>query len=158
MQLATNPHAERAALALVFQLGDCEKLWILDDSDFADPANKFLLSELNALVASGAPLSDATACATWFSSPAAKERAKSIREDNLPHLAADTFGQEVIAAHWDYYLGLLRAERLRRTLQTLTFKLQEKVERAEPDATLVWLAEQVERIRKTSDSVCAPSS
>lgn len=158
MHLATNPHAERAVLALVFQSGDGDKLRQLDEHDLADPFHNFLLSELNALVASGAPLGDATACATWFTSPSAKERAQTIGEDNLAYLAADVFGQDVIAAHWDYYVRLLRVGRLQRTLQSLSIAFQVKVERGESEAALAWLTDQVEQISEQYENACCSSS
>lgn len=147
MTLSKNEYAERAALALVFQSSDDNKLWQLDEADFGDPINRYLFRELNALVASGAPLGDATACATWFTSPAAKERAKELGEHNLPLLAADAFGEKAIAANWDYYLGLIRGERLRRALQGLDSKLNEKLADGESETALTWLCNQVEALQ-----------
>ena len=147
MQLAMNVHAERAVLALVFQTSDTNMLWELEELDFGDPANKFLLAELKAMVADGTPLGDPTACTTWFTSPAAKERARSqLGEENLPYLAASVFATEVLTAHCEYYRRLLREERLRRSLQLLCTKLQEKLTSQEPSDVLSWLFETVTSI------------
>jgi len=148
---------ERAVLALVFQASDENMLWSLEDADFANPSHKFLFSELNGMVASGAPLGDPVACANWFCSEGAKKRATGIKEGNLPELSYEIFKTEVIKANQDYYMKLLRRNRLSRALKMLARMLNHKLTKAveEPNDILSWLSGQVETINEKASEVLA---
>ena len=144
----SDKKCERALLASIWCCGNVGLLSRLDEQDFFDLGNLVVFRELRLMAEAGEPLGDGVSAGRWFSGVAAKRRASAAGEGNLVALAFETFKEFVTSAHDDYYLKVLRRDRLRRSLQMLGVKLLEanRIEDREPTKTLEWLQSSVDRI------------
>jgi replicative DNA helicase len=126
----SDPKAEMALLAVCWMTEDAGLISELHENDFYDLKNKFIYSEFKLLIESGEPFGDSVAVIRWFGTEPVQKRAfEAIGERNakellmilLQEFEANYFG----TAHKDYYRSVIRRDRLRRAIFTMTLKALE---------------------------------
>lgn len=143
-----DKRAEQALLAMVFGYGDVTLLERLDEKDFFLPEHKFLLREARLMEEAGQPIGDPVANARWFTSVSTKRRAATAKIDRLPTLIAGVVVDSLGAAHRDFYLKVVRQDRVFRSLLWMAEQIHRKaLEReADPGSLLQWITDATNKL------------
>jgi replicative DNA helicase len=126
----SDPLAELALLAIAWMTEDVGLMQTLEANDFHDPGHRFMFSEFRLLIESGEPFGEGVSVARWFGTDAVKKRAKvsigEVRPKELLAIMLQKYAENFLGhAHKDYYLSVIRRDRLRRAIFQVGLRLLE---------------------------------
>lgn len=127
----SDPLAELALLAIAWMTDDVVLIKTLEPNDFYDLQHKFMYTEFRLLIESGEPFGDGVAMGRWFETAGVKHRAEialgEFRPKELLFVMLQRYAENFLgAAHKDYYLEVVRRDRLRRAVFLTGLKIIEE--------------------------------
>ena len=136
--------AEEAMMASVWLSDDGAMLDRLEERDFVDPFCLWLFQVLRDTREAGEPL-DMLAVMRRVRRPEVLNRLPAIMRKGVASEIARVLTASCTSAHLAYYLRVLRTERLRRAVATLSDSIRERVEsHQEPVEILTFIERNVD--------------
>lgn len=143
-----NSDAEKALLSSCWLTGDEDMIGLLDEKDFVDPFNQWLLKKLQILLTRGWPLDmmglqELAGEPGWLDGSGVRDAAEAKADIAAVLLTAPT------TMHKHFYLQLIRRDRVRRGISKILHRAQGKLAAGtEPAAILSYLVSQADRLNK----------